>query len=170
MIGVTELFPDFAVNAVDIDNNLVELTLDDFEGQWKVFYFYPKDFTFICPTEIRAMDSILDEDAAVVGFSGDNEFCKLSWKNSNEMIANIRHHLGADTGLRLSHRLGIVDNVEGVALRATFIVDTDNVIRSITVNDLDTGRNVDETIRTLTALRSGGLTGCSWQPGDTFVG
>jgi len=170
MIGVTEHFPHFGMTGVNSNNEFIDITLDDFDGQWKVFYFYPKDFTFICPTEIREMDRLIDEDVAVVGFSGDNEFCKFNWKQSNNLIKDIRHTLAADTGLYLSHRLGIVDDSEGVALRATFIVDDNNVIRSLTVNDLDTGRNVDETIRTVTALRAGGLTGCSWKPGDSFVG
>jgi alkyl hydroperoxide reductase subunit AhpC len=170
MIGVTEQFPPFGMVGVTASNEFADVTLDDFDGRWKVFYFYPKDFTFICPTEIKEMDRIIDEDADVVGFSGDNEFCKLNWKQSNNLIGDIRHVLAADTGLYLAEHLGIVDELEGVALRATFIVDPMNVIRSITVNDLDTGRNVDETIRTLNALRAGGLTGCSWNPGDSFVG
>jgi alkyl hydroperoxide reductase subunit AhpC len=170
MIGVTEQFPPFGMVGVTASNEFADVTLDDFDGRWKVFYFYPKDFTFICPTEIKEMDRIIDEDADVVGFSGDNEFCKLNWKQSNNLIGDIRHILAADTGLYLAEHLGIVDELEGVALRATFIVDPMNVIRSITVNDLDTGRNVDETIRTLNALRAGGLTGCSWNPGDSFVG
>jgi alkyl hydroperoxide reductase subunit AhpC len=170
MIGVTEQFPPFGMVGVTASNEFADVTLDDFDGRWKVFYFYTKDFTFICPTEIKEMDRIIDEDADVVGFSGDNEFCKLNWKQSNNLIGDIRHVLAADTGLYLAEHLGIVDELEGVALRATFIVDPMNVIRSITVNDLDTGRNVDETIRTLNALRAGGLTGCSWNPGDSFVG
>jgi peroxiredoxin (alkyl hydroperoxide reductase subunit C) len=170
MIGVTQQFPPFGMVGVDSNNEFVDITLDDFDGMWKVFYFYPKDFTFICPTEIQQMDRLVDDDVAVVGFSGDNEYCKLNWKQSNDLIGDISHTLGADTGLYLVRTLGIEDDIEGVALRATYIVDDFNVIRSVTVNDLDTGRNVDETIRTLNALRAGGLTGCSWNPGDSFVG
>lgn len=170
MIGLNEQFPPFGAVGVTASNEFTNVSLDDFDGRWKVFYFYPKDFTFICPTEIKEMDRVLDEDAVVVGFSGDNEFCKLNWKKSNDLIRDIRHTLVADTGLYLAEYLGVVDDSEGVALRATFIVDPLNVIRSITVNDVDTGRNVDETIRTLNAIRAGGLTGCSWTPGDTFVG
>jgi len=116
------------------------------------------------------MDRLVDEGVAVVGFSGDNEHCKLNWKQSNDLIGGIKHTLGADTGLYLTRFLGIEDTIEGVALRATYIVDEFNTIRSVTVNDLDTGRNVDETIRTIKALQAGGLTGCSWNPGDSFVG
>ena len=105
----------------------------------------------------------------VVGISGDNEFCKLAWKNANGMIRSIQHTLAADCGLQLSDELGIVDQEEGVCLRATYIVDPDGIIQHISVNALDTGRNVDEILRTLQALKAGGLTGCNWQPGDDFV-
>lgn len=170
MIGVSEQFPIFGAKAVNRDNEIVEVCSDDLFDNWSVVYFYPKDFTFICPTEIAEMDRLVDEDINVFGFSGDNEFCKLAWKNSNSLISGIRHHLCADSGLILASRLGIVDGWEGVALRATFILDPDTVVRSLTVNDLDTGRNVDETIRTLKALQAGGLTGCSWKPGDSLLG
>ena len=102
MIGVGEEFPYFELQGVDCDNNMGTVTRDDFHS-WKVFYFYPKDFTFICPTEIAGMDMLVSE-ADVCGFSGDNEFCKLAWKQSNDIIQNIDHTLAADCGLSLSSR------------------------------------------------------------------
>ena len=111
----------------------------------------------------------MDEDVNVIGVSGDNEFCKLNWKLSEPLIGRIRHVLAADCGLSLSDELGIVDQQEGVCLRATFILDPEDIVQHVSVNALDTGRNVDEVIRTLKALQSGGLTGCSWSPGDEFV-
>ena len=143
------------------------VTLSDFAG-WKVFYFYPKDFTFICPTEIAGMDMLVSE-ASVCGFSGDNEFCKLAWKEDNDLIQDIKHSLVADCGLSLSEELEIVNKNEGVCYRATYIVDEMNWILHVSVNVLDTGRNADEVLRTYKALRAGGLTGCSWQEGDEFV-
>ena len=169
MLGVCQEFPQFSLNAVDGSNNIIEVTNADLDGKWSVVYFYPKDFTFICPTEIAAMDKLLEE-AAVLGISGDNEFCKLNWKQNNDIIKDIRHPLVADTGLILSEKLGIVDWNEGVCRRATFIVDQNKIIQHASENALDTGRNVDEVIRTLKALQSGGLTACSWNPGDDFVG
>ena len=147
-----------------------KVKLSRLKGKWVVMVFYPADFTFICPTEIRDMDKLVDEDCNVLGFSGDNEFCKLNWKENNDLIKNIRHTLVADTGLRLSTELGIVDEENGVCFRATFIIDPEGVIQHTSCNALDTGRNVDEVIRTLHALKSGGLTACSWQVGDDFVG
>lgn len=167
MIGVGDFFPEFKCNGVNDKNEMIEV--NDLNEGWTIYYFYPKDFTFICPTEILEMDRLVDEGVNVIGFSGDNEFCKLAWKKDNDLIRNIRHTLAADTGLELSGELGVVDQHEQVCLRATYIVDPENTIQSITVNALDTGRNVDETIRTLKALQAGGLTGCGWTEGESFV-
>ncbi|HJM08716.1 MAG: peroxiredoxin [Gammaproteobacteria bacterium] len=168
MYGVGDHFPSFSLNAVDAKNQMITIESSDQKG-WSVVYFYPKDFTFICPTEISEMDKLIDEGVSVFGISGDNEFCKLNWKLSNELISGIRHPLVADTGLALSSELGIVDDSEGVCLRATFIINEEGIIQHVSVNALDTGRNVNEVIRTLKGLQSGGLTGCSWNPGDEFV-
>ena len=151
------------------NGQIKNINIKDFEDYYKVLFFYPLDFTFICPTEISEMDKLINEGVSVYGISGDNEFCKLNWKITNQLIANIRHPLVADTGLYLSNELGIVDHAEGVCLRATFILDETKSIQHVSVNALDTGRNVDEVIRTLKGLQSGGLTGCSWHPGDKFV-
>ena len=173
MITVGEKFPNFELEGVDADNNLG--VFNDSENEnWSVYYFYPKDFTFICPTEIKEMDRLVDYQVRpgvhVVGFSGDNEFCKKAWKESNDLIKDIRHPLAADSGLYLSRDVGAVQDSEGVCLRATFITDKNNVIQHASFNALDTGRNVDEIINTVNALKSGGLTACNWKPGDGFVG
>ena len=112
---------------------------------------------------------ILTQSANVIGISGDNEFCKLAWKQNNEMIGSINHTLAADCGLGLSGALGIVNEEEGVCYRATFIFDKTRTIQHVSVNALDTGRNANEVLRTLQALQAGGLTGCEWQPEDDFV-
>ncbi len=172
MIGVGEKFPPFSLNGVDGDNEFVVAsvteTYEPLKHDWSVIYFYPKDFTFICPTEIQAMD-ILNDHANVIGISGDNEFCKLAWKEDNELIGDIEHILAADCGLYLADSLGIIDEAEGVCLRATFIIDSNSIVQHVSVNALDTGRNAEEVLRTLQALQAGGLTGCSWIPGDEFA-
>ena len=167
MIGVGEQFPSMHLTGVDIDNSLMAIDILAPED-WSVVYFYPKDFTFICPTEITAMDKLVDE-ADVIGVSGDNEFCKIAWKTADGRIRNLKHILAADCGLVLSNKLGIVDPVENVCLRATYIIDPEGVIQHVSVNALDTGRNAQEILRTLQALKSGGLTGCAWEPEDDFV-
>lgn len=172
MLCVGDEFPSFELQGINSNNEIVPVSVEEkfthYKHDWSVIYFYPKDFTFICPTEISAMD-ILTSDANVIGISGDNEFCKLAWKESNELIGNIQHTLAADCGLSLSEQLGIVNYEEGVCYRATFIIDKNRVIQHVSVNALDTGRNADEVLRTLQALKAGGLTGCSWQPEDDFV-
>ena len=121
MRTVGDIMPDYRLQACLEDNTLGEVyTADDTFGKWSVFYFYPKDFTFICPTEIKEMDRLLDEGLNVIGISGDNEFCKLNWKQNNDIIKDIRHSLVADTGLRISERVGILDLNEGLCRIATF--------------------------------------------------
>ena len=168
MIEINETFPEFSLNAVMDDGSLASVNHTDIQNEWSVIYFYPKDFTFICPTEIADMDKLLPE-ANVLGISGDNEYCKQAWRQSNELIKDISHPLGADCGLKLATACGVVDENEGVCLRATFIVDPKGVIQHVSVNALDTGRNVDEILRTLQALKAGGLTACSWKPGEDLL-
>tara|TARA_B100000902_G_scaffold375355_1_gene405255 strand:- start:137 stop:658 length:522 start_codon:yes stop_codon:yes gene_type:complete len=173
MIGVGEKFPHFNLRGVNENNEFVNVSVTEhyepLKHDYTVVYFYPKDFTFICPTEILGMD-ILTDDANVIGISGDNEFCKLAWKESNQLIDGIHHSLAADCGLSLSRKLGIVDEEEGVCYRATYIIDRNDVVQHVSVNALDTGRNAQEVFRTLQAIKAGGLTGCEWQPGEEFVG
>ena len=167
MIGVGSIFPNFHIVGVDESNSFLDLDVLA-PNSWTVMYFYPKDFTFICPTEIAGMDMLVSE-ADVIGVSGDNEFCKLMWKQTNDTIRNINHILAADCGLKLSTKLGIVDEDNGVCFRATYIVDPEGVVQHVSVNALDTGRNANEVLRTLQGLKAGGLTGCEWQPGEDFV-
>ena len=168
MIGLGQRFPEHSLNGVDLMNEMEIVDTWSNGEEWRVFYFYPKDFTFICPTEIAGMDLLVDE-AYVVGISPDNEFCKLAWKTVNGAIRDIQHSLAADCGLYLAEELGIVDEDNGVPFRATYIVNPDGFIQHMSINALDTGRNAEEVLRTLRALKAGGLTGCEWQPGDDFV-
>ena len=172
MLAVGDLFPAFSLQGVNANNEFVRVNIEEdytpLKHDWTVVYFYPKDFTFICPTEIVGMDKLVNY-ATVIGISGDNEFCKLKWKEDNELVGSINHTLAADCGLALSHALGIVNEEEGVCYRATFIFDKNREIQHASINALDTGRDADEVLRTLLALTAGGLTGCAWQPGDEFV-
>jgi lipoyl-dependent peroxiredoxin subunit C len=161
MLNVNMKFPGFHLNGVNSENQMVQVKSADMAGSWAVIYFYPKDFTFICPTEISEMDKLCDE-AIVMGVSGDNEFCKLNWKMSNELIGSIKHTLAADCGL-------VVNMEHFVSERATFIIDPEGFIQHVSMNAMDTGRDVNELLRTIQALKAGGLTGCGWEPGDQFV-
>ena len=168
MIGVGEEFPEFYMQAVNLEDEIIDFDFEDLYNQWSVIYFYPKDFTFICPTEIQGFDNLVGIVDNVVGISPDNEYCKLAWKKANSMIREISHTLAADSDNELANILGIVSD-EGVPYRATYVIDTDNIIQHVSVNALDTGRSHEELYRTIEALQSGGLTGCNWQNGDDFV-
>ena len=108
MIEINETFPEFSLNAVMDDGSLASVNHTDIQNEWSVIYFYPKDFTFICPTEIADMDKLLPE-ANVLGISGDNEYCKQAWRQSNELIKDISHPLLADCGLKLATACGVVE-------------------------------------------------------------
>ena len=181
MKTVSDKIETFAVvgvkpGALDIDGAFETITEKSFEGKWKVIVFYPKDFTFVCPTEIVAYDKLnsdfADRDAVLLIGSTDNEFCKIAWKNAHEDLKKTTSWMFADVArddLSLAGQLGIFFNPAGAALRATFIVDPQNVIQHVTVNNLDVGRSPDETLRILDALQTGELCPCS-RPigGDTL--
>jgi len=144
-----------------------DITEKSFEGKWKVIVYYPKDFTFVCPTEIVAYDKLAkdfeDRDAVLLTGSTDNEFCKISWQNAHPDLKNIKHVQFADTQrneLSLINQLGVFYAPAGAALRATFIVDPNNEIQHVTVNNLNVGRSPEETLRVLDALQTGGIFGC----------
>jgi peroxiredoxin (alkyl hydroperoxide reductase subunit C) len=160
-----------------------DITDQSFAGKWKVIVFYPKDFTFVCPSEIVAYDKLTqdfeDRDAVLLTGSTDNEFCKVAWQKSHPDLQKIRHIQFADTqrwdwengtARGLVEQLGVFYAPAGAALRATFIVDPDNVIQHITVNNLNVGRNSEETLRVLDACQSGELCQCNRQIGEATLG
>jgi len=174
MIGVGEKLPEFKVVGVKPGFNsheeggqsaFEEVTPESFPGKWKVIFFYPKDFTFICPTEIaefaRLSKDFTDRDAVVLGGSTDNEFCKLAWRRDHADLNKLPIWQFADNGGRFSRALGILDENEGVALRATFIVDPHNVVQHVTVNGLNVGRAPGDTLRVLDGLQTDELCACN---------
>lgn len=155
-----------------------DITDQSFPGKWKVIVYYPKDFTFVCPTEIVAYDKLTeafaDRDAVLLTGSTDNEFCKVAWQKSHSDLQKITHTQFADTiregayddetdeyRAGLINQLGVFYERAGAALRATFIVDPDNIIQHVTVNNLNVGRNPEETLRILDALQTGELCACN---------
>ena len=152
------------------------ITNESFPGKWKVIVYYPKDFTFVCPTEIVAYDKLAndfsDRDAVLLTGSTDNEFCKIAWQKAHGDLQKINHIQFADTQrgeLSLVEQLGVFYAPAGAALRATFIIDPDNVIQHVTVNNLNVGRSPEETLRILDSLQTGELCACN-RPigGDTL--
>jgi alkyl hydroperoxide reductase subunit AhpC len=155
------------------NSSATRVRLADFAGKWVVLFFYPRDFTFVCPTEIQAFAKLHDqfesERAVVVGASTDSYYCHKAWFESDTRLADVKYPVIADSTHQLSADYGVLlDN--GAALRGTFIIDPDGVLRHALVNDVDVGRNVHETLRTLKALRTGDRCPAGWAPGDETLG
>jgi peroxiredoxin (alkyl hydroperoxide reductase subunit C) len=142
-------------------------------GRWNVVFFWPKDFTFVCPTEIAAFGKLngefRDRDAVVYGLSTDSEFVHLAWRTHHPDLKDLPFPMLADVKRELAGALGILDKAEGVAQRATFIVDPDGVIRFAYVTDLSVGRNPQEVLRVLDALQTDELCPCNWQKGEAVL-
>lgn len=176
MLGVGDLFPKFQVTATvsnDIKNAFTEINNDTYQGKWLVVFFWPKDFTFVCPTEIAAFGDLnqefADRDAQVLGASTDSEFVHLAWRQHKEELNNLPFPMLADVKRDLTTGLGILDKNAGVAQRATFIVDPEGVIRFTMVTDLSVGRNPKEVLRVLDALQTDELCPCNWQKGEETI-
>ena len=176
MLTVGDRIPQFdlqAVVALEQDKAFARFTDESDAGKWKVIFFWPKDFTFVCPTEIAAFGKLNrefnDRDAVVYGASTDSEFVHLAWRRQHPDLKKLPFPMLADIKRELSAAFGILDKKEGVALRATFIVDPEGIIRFASVHDLSVGRNVDEVLRTLDALQSDELCPCNWQKGEEFL-
>jgi peroxiredoxin (alkyl hydroperoxide reductase subunit C) len=173
MRSVGETFPDFSLQAVVSTEPGKEFTTVDrksYPGKWKVVFYWPMDFTFVCPTEIAEFGErnadFAKRGAQVLGVSTDTHYVHLAWRIHEPSLKSLPFPMLADTKRELATALGVIHPAEGVAVRATFIVDPEGVIRHVTVNDLSVGRNVDETLRVIDALQTGGLTPCNWKAGD----
>ena len=176
MLTVGDKFPSFDLKGVvslDPAHAFRQITESSEPGKWKIVFFWPKDFTFVCPTEIAAFGKLNgdfdDRDAVVYGVSTDSEFVHHAWRTHHEDLRDLPFPMLADIKRELSDALGILDKAEGVCLRATFIVDPDNVIRFVSVNDLSVGRNPNEVLRVLDALQTDELCPCNWKQGEATL-
>ena len=176
MLTVGATFPAFKLTAVSSSKSpseFHEMTEQSYPDKWKVYFFWPKDFTFVCPTEIVAFANLdgefRDRDTVVIGGSTDSDFVHLAWRQSREDLGKITQPWLSDIKRELSAALGILHAEAGVALRATFVVDPQNVIRHVSVNDLSVGRNPLEILRILDALQTDELCPCNWKPGDEVI-
>ena len=173
MLTVGDTFPKFDLTGVvseDMNDAFQPFSNETNKGKWKIVFFWPKDFTFVCPTEIAAFGKLNgdfnDRDAVVYGVSTDSEFVHLAWRKSHDDLRGLPFAMLADIKRELSQGLGVLDTKEGVALRATFIVDPEGIIRFASVNDLSVGRNPAEVLRVLDALQTDELCPCNWQKGQ----
>jgi len=173
---VTREAPDFTAQAVMPDNSFAELKLSSYRGKYVVLFFYPLDFTFVCPSEIIAFDAALakfaSKDAAVIGVSVDSHYTHLAWKNTPRDrggIGPIKYPLVADLNKSIARDYGILLD-QSVALRGLFLIDKQGIVRHALVNDLPLGRSVDEALRVLDALRfhqqHGDVCPANWREGE----
>ena len=176
MLTIGDKFPSFDLKAVvstDAKTAFKQVSDKSDAGKWKVVFFWPKDFTFVCPTEIAAFGKLNkafnERDAVVYGVSTDSEFVHLAWRQNHADLKALPFAMLSDIKRELSRELGILDKSEGVCLRATFIVDPDGIIRFVSVNDLSVGRNPQEVLRVLDALQTDELCPCNWQKGDDVL-
>jgi alkyl hydroperoxide reductase subunit AhpC len=162
--------PDFEVDAyIRGESEPRRVSLSEHRGQWVVLFFYPRDFTFVCPTEIQEFGELhaefTAERAVVLGASTDSYFSHKAWFESDERLLDVDYPVLADTAQQIARSYGILLE-DGTALRGTFLIDPDGVLRHMQVNDLDVGRNTRETLRLLRAFRTGELCPSSWNPGE----
>ena len=176
MLGVGVKFPAFSLQAtVSLEKGKAfqTITAETYRDKWKVYFFWPKDFTFVCPTEIAAFGKLnrefQDRDAQVLGGSTDSEFVHLAWRKDHPDLRNLPFPMLADVKRELCDALGIIDPEGGVAQRATFIVDPHNIVRFVSVNDMSVGRNPQEVLRVLDALQTDELCPCNWKKGEEFL-
>ena len=176
MRSIGHEFPPFSLTGVASSEGPASFrTYDDasLEGRWAVFVFYPKDFTFVCPTELagfgRLQPDFEDRGAQLFGVSTDSEFVHLAWRQSHDDLRELPYPLLSDIARKLSSELGVLDPDELVCQRATFVVDPQGVIRYAAVHDGSVGRNPDEVLRVLDALQTDELCPCNWKPGEATL-
>ena len=180
MLTVGDTFPAFSLKAVrggpeglKLESAFTDIGADTDAGKWKLVFFWPKDFTFVCPTEIVAFGKLAgdfaDRDTVVYGVSIDSEFVHLNWRLHHDDLRALPIPMLADVKRELATATGVLDKAEGVALRATFLVDPEGVIRYAAVNDLSVGRNPAEVLRVLDALQTDELCPCNWNKGEQVL-
>ncbi len=176
MALVGKAAPQFNMPAVDHAGADMEVSLQDYRGKWLVFYFYPHDFTFVCPTEIIALSEAYDDfkkqGAEILGVSTDSCHVHRAWRNADPDqggLGAIRYPLASDGGHEVSQAYQVYLPSEGAAYRGLFIVDPDGVVQYEVVHNLNVGRSVEEIMRVLEALQAGGLCPVNWKPGERLL-
>lgn len=167
--------PDFTLPSTKNLTTLAEpVRLRDYRGGWLVLFFYPLDFTFVCPTEVIAFHQRLSEfaalNAAIIGISRDSPFTHRAWihtpRAQNGLGGALGYPLASDLTLQVCRNYGVLIEQEGIALRGLFLIDPEGTVQYEVVHNLNIGRNIDEILRVLQALQSGGLCPIDWQPGQ----
>ena len=172
-VTVGSKFPEFkkkSVVSLEKGKEFQEISNENIQGQWAVMFWWPKDFTFVCPTEIaefnKNFNNFADRDTVLLGASTDSEFVHLAWRKDHADLRDLRFPMIADTSKSLAESLGILEANEKIAYRATYIIDPEGIVRWVNVNDLSVGRNVAEVLRVLDALQTDELCPCNWTKGE----
>ncbi len=173
MLGITQKFPEFNLNAcvsLEKGKEFKTINQDYLKGKWNVVFFWPLDFTFVCPTEISGFNDhykdFKDRETQILGVSADSEYVHLAWRKDHADLKNLQFPMLADYNKKLSEALGILHPAVGAPMRATYIVDPTGIVRWVSVNDLNVGRNVKEVLRTLDGLQTDELCPCNWEKGQ----
>ncbi len=167
-IQVGQPVPNFAAQALMGDGSFKEVKLSDYKGKWVVLFFYPLDFTFVCPTEIQGFNKNFQEfkkmNTEILGASTDSVYSHKAWTEG--VLGKVQFPILGDTSHSVAKTFNVLLEDKGIALRGTFVIDPNGVLKSAVVNDLPVGRSIEETLRTVQALQTGKLTGCGWKPGE----
>lgn len=178
LLSVGSVFPEFkktSVVSLEKGNEFYDITSEDHKNaeKWMVMFWWPKDFTFVCPTEIAEFNKhtadFADRDTILIGASTDSEYVHLAWRKNHDDLRDLQFPMLADTSKSLAEELGILEENEKIAYRVTYIVDPQGIIRWVSVNDLSVGRNVSEVLRVLDALQTDELCPCNWQKGEATL-
>jgi lipoyl-dependent peroxiredoxin subunit C len=170
--------PDFEVQAYyrtkdDSPEQFRTVRMSDYRGKWVCLFFYPLDFTFVCPTEIvafnKAMGEFADRECVVLTASTDSVYSHKGWCDAHDDLKSMKYPMLADTSHQLSEAFGVLDPVKGIAYRGVFLIDPQGITRWMAVHDLGVGRNVDEVLRVLDALQTDKLCPCNWQKGEKTI-
>lgn len=176
MAKVGEMAPVFSMSTAQPGDTIKtvgrKVSLEDYKGKWLTLFFYPLDFTFVCPTEITALSDRYEEfieiDADVLGVSVDSVYAHLTWMNTpreQHGVSDIRYPLASDITKSVARDYGVLIEEQGIALRGLFIIDPEGILQYAVINSLNIGRSAEETLRVLQALQSGGLCPSDWKPG-----
>lgn len=172
MLKLGQKAPEFTTSAL-VGREIKEISLADYAGQWVVLFFYPMDFTFVCPTELvefnNAIDEFEDRDAVLLGGSTDTAYSHLGWVKSHDDLGDLKYPLFADVTKKMAADYGVLHEGDGVAERGTFIIDPEGNVRFLNINDRNVGRSVSETLRVLDALQTDELCACGWEKGQATI-
>jgi len=176
ILSIGSAFPEFDLEStvsLEKGKEFQRFSNESLKERWSVIFFWPFDFTFVCPTEIAEFNKAFDEfdlrDTLLLGGSADSHFVHLAWRQSHPDLKDLKFPMISDYKKDLSKELGILESETDAPLRATFIVDPDGIIRFVSVNDLKVGRNVKEILRTLDALQTDELCPCNWEKGEAVL-